>query len=70
VKMEFVEKELKAWGEILVTTSGGQHFEIHLGDTEFDYENRVIRLKAPNAHHVIEGDSIETITKHYGHKDD
>ena len=70
MKMEFVEKELKSWGEIIITTSGGEKFEIHMGDTEFDYENRVIRLKSSNAHYVIEGDSVESITKHYGHPDD
>lgn len=65
--MEFVQKELKQWGEMLITTSGGQNFEIHLGDTEFDMENRMIRLKAPTAHFVIDGDSVESIQKHYGH---
>jgi len=69
VKMEFVEKELKAWGELLIVTSAGQHFEIHIGDTEFDTENRVIRLKSPTAYYVIDGDSVEVIQKHYGHAD-
>ncbi|MEW8977436.1 MAG: hypothetical protein AB2385_03440 [Symbiobacterium sp.] len=69
MKMELVEQELRTWGEILITTSGGQHFEIHLGDTEFDRENRVIRLKSPQALFVIDGDSVETIQKHYGHLD-
>lgn len=65
--MEIVQKELKNWGELLITTAGGQNFEIHLGDTEFDMENRMIRLKSPTAQFVIDGDSIETIQKHYGH---
>jgi len=65
--MEFVEQELKSWGEIIIKTSGGTEFEIHLGDTEFDYDNRVIRLKSANAHYVIDGDAVESITKHYGH---
>ncbi len=70
MKMVFVEKELKSWGEIIIKTSGGSQFEIHVGDTEFDYDNRVIRLKSANALYVIEGDSVESITKHYGHPDD
>lgn len=70
MKMELVEKELKAWGELLIVTSAGQHFEIHIGDTEFDKENRVIRLKAPTAHYVIDGDSVEVIQKHYGHAEE
>ncbi|MBP2019022.1 hypothetical protein J2Z79_002438 [Symbiobacterium terraclitae] len=70
MKMEFVQRELQAWGEILITTSGGQHLELHIGDTEFDTENRVIRLKSSNALFVIDGDSVEMIQKHYGHLDD
>ena len=67
--MEFVEKELKGWGEIMIVTSAGQKFEIHIGDTEFDYDERVIRLKTPNSLFVIDGDSVESIEKHYGHLD-
>ncbi len=69
MKMEFVEKELKGWGEIMIVTSAGQKFEIHIGDTEFDYDERVIRLKTPNSLFVIDGDSVESIEKHYGHLD-
>ncbi|MBO8142783.1 MAG: hypothetical protein H0Z37_11540 [Firmicutes bacterium] len=70
MKMEFVQKQLKEWGEIIVTTAGGATFELHLADTEFDTANRVIVLKAPTAQYVIDGDQIEFITKHYGHKDE
>ena len=69
MEMEFVEQQLKEWGEIIVTTAGGATFELHLGDTTFDLENRVIHLKTPNAIHVIDGDSIEFVTKHYGHQE-
>lgn len=70
MEMEFVEQQLKEWGELIITTAGGSTFELHLGDTEFDLENRVIQLKAPDARYVIDGDSVESITKHYGHKVD
>lgn len=70
MKMEFVQKELQAWGEIIIRTDGGQTFELHIGDTEFDMENRVIRLKAPNSQFVIDGDSVEVIEKHYGGQED
>ena len=70
MKMEFVEKELKSWGEIIITTSGGQKFEIHWATRSSTTTNRVIRLKSANALYVIEGDSVESITKHYGHPDD
>jgi len=69
MKMELVEKHLKEWGEIIVSTSGGATFELHVGDTEFDKENRLIRLKSANARYVIDGDSIETIMMHFGHRD-
>lgn len=69
MKMEFVHKELQAWGEIMITTAAGKEYEIHLGDTQFDFENRVIRLKSPTAEFVIDGDSVEDIQKHYGHVD-
>lgn len=67
--MELVQKELQAWGEAVVTTSGGKTFELHLGDTKFDYDNRVIRLQSPTATYVIDGDSIEVVELHLGHAD-
>lgn len=70
MKMELVEQQLKEWGEIMIRTASGSTFEMHLGDTEFDKENRVIRLKSSDALYVIDGDSVESITKHYGHMDD
>lgn len=67
LKMELVQKELQAWGEAIVYTAAGQEFELHLGDTNFDFNERVIRLQGPSAKYVIDGDSIESITLHYGH---
>lgn len=69
MKMELVQKELQAWGEAIVYTAAGQQFELHLGDTTFDFNERVIRLQGPSAKYVIDGDSIESITLHYGHPD-
>lgn len=65
--MEAVQEELQQWGELMITTAGGEGYEIHLGDTEFDTTARVIRLKTPTANFVIAGDSVESIQKHYGH---
>lgn len=67
MKMEAVLAELRKWGEIIITTSAGQTYEIHLGDTEFDVNERVIRLRSANAQFVIDGDSVEAIQMHYGH---
>lgn len=67
MKMEEVYQELKNWGEILITTAAGETYEIHLGDTRFDTENRAILLTTPHANYVIDGDSVEAVTKHYGH---
>lgn len=67
MKMEDVQTELKRWGEIIVTTAGGDAYEIHLGDTEFDMQGRMIKLKTPDADYLIAGDSVEVIKKHYGH---
>ncbi len=67
MKMEAVQQELQRWGELLVTTAAGEGYEIHLGDTEFDTQAGVIRLKTPDADFVIGGDSVESIQKHYGH---
>ncbi|HEY3368727.1 MAG TPA: hypothetical protein VGK74_27025 [Symbiobacteriaceae bacterium] len=65
--MEAVQTELQHWGEILITTAGGDNYELHLGDTEFDTNARVIRLKTPDADFIINGDGVEAIKKHYGH---
>jgi hypothetical protein len=43
-------------------------FEIHLGDTTFDLENRVIQFTTPDAKHVIGGDSVESVRMHFSHK--
>lgn len=67
MKMEAVQSELQRWGEIMILTAAGEEYEIHLGDTEFDLEQRVIRLKTPEAQYVIHGDAIEAVKKHYGH---
>nr|MBO2508705.1 hypothetical protein [Bacillota bacterium] len=68
MKMEAVKAQLEQWGELIITTAAGDQYEIHLGDTEFDLQNRVIRLKTPSAVYLIEGDAVESITMHYGHK--
>lgn len=68
MKMEAVKRELEHWGEIIVTTDAGDRYELHLGDTEFDMERRVIVLTTPDAQHVIDGDSVVNIKKHYGHR--
>lgn len=70
VKMEIVHEMLQEWGELIITTAGGQSFEIHLGDTKFDTDRRLIILRAPKATYVIDGDAVESITKHYGHPED
>ena len=70
MKMEQVEAELKAWGELVVTTAAGDRFELHLGDTTFDTERRIITLKTPTSIFEIDGDSIEHAEKHYGHRVD
>ncbi len=69
VKMEAVKKELENWGELIIGTSNGEKYEIHLGDTTFDTENRTIQLTTPTAIFLIDGDSVESIEKHYGHKE-
>lgn len=66
MKMELVQKELQAWGEVIVRTGGGQRFELHLGDSQFDTEARVIRLQGPSSNYVIDGDSVEVIEMHLG----
>lgn len=68
LKMETVEAELKKWGELMITTEAGDTYEIHLGDTVFDYATRTITLKSPDSQYIVAGDSVEAIQKHYGHR--
>lgn len=70
MKMEAVEAELKQWGELIITTAAGETYELHVGDTDFDMEKRVIRLTSPRAEYLIDGDSVESVKKHYGHRID
>ena len=60
MKLEIVHELLQEWGELIITTAAGDRFEIHLGDTKFDMERRLLTLRAPQAIHVIDGDEIET----------
>lgn len=68
MKMEIVQDELKEWGELIITTDAGESYEIHLGDTEFDLERRLILLQTPDQKLVIDGDSVAAVAKHYGQK--
>lgn len=68
MKMETVQKELQHWGELIITTDAGDVYEIHLGDTKFEMDSRVISFRTPNADIAIAGDSIESIMKHFSHK--
>ncbi|HLS89390.1 MAG TPA: hypothetical protein VK008_07155 [Sphingobacteriaceae bacterium] len=70
MKMEKVQELLNKWGELIIYTSGGQVFEIHIGDTQFDTENRLIHLQGPDSKYVIDGDSIEVVKQHYGHQEE
>lgn len=70
MEMEIVKKELEQWGELVISTANGERYEIHLGDTSFDFDNRVIQLVTPTALYEIDGDAVESIEKHYGHKEE
>ncbi|MEW6046589.1 MAG: hypothetical protein AB1609_08915 [Bacillota bacterium] len=65
--MEVVQEQLKQWGEVIVRTVSGQVFEFHLGDTSFDPARRLITFRGPDAEYVIDGDSIESVKKHWSH---
>lgn len=67
MRMEQVKAELERWGELIVTLASGRKFELHLGDTEFDLQNRVIRITGPAAHFVLDGDAIEHVEMHFSH---
>ncbi|GMA64351.1 hypothetical protein NZD89_03200 [Alicyclobacillus fastidiosus] len=68
IKMEEVQEQLQHWGELIITTDAGETYEIHLGDTEFDKENRVLQFTTPDAKIVIDGDTIESVKMHFSHK--
>jgi len=70
MQLEAVKRELEAWGEIIITTAAGERYELHLGDTTFDLERRVIKLTTPDAEYIIDGDAVENVKKHYGHRVD
>lgn len=69
MKMELVQRQLQEWGEVMITTSSGQTFELHLGDTQFDTQQRIIRLHTPDADYMIDGDAIDVVKWHLGHRD-
>lgn len=70
MKMESVHEQLKQWGELIITTDAGDTYEIHLGDTTFDVDKRLIKFTTPDAEYVIEGDSVESVKKHFSHEAD
>lgn len=68
MKMEQVQKELQRWGEVMITTEAGEMYELHLGDVNFDNEDRVIRFKTGDEEYIIPGDAISTMKVHSSHK--
>lgn len=68
MKMEAVQERLKKWGELIITMSSGEVYEIHLGDTSFDSEKRLIKLRTTSGDYLIDGDAVENIKEHYGHR--
>ncbi|UOF89072.1 hypothetical protein LSG31_14185 [Fodinisporobacter ferrooxydans] len=68
MNVEILKDDLKRWGEVIITT-GSETFEIHSGDNvQFDTENNLIRLSAPDAEYIICGNHIGFVKKHFGHK--
>ena len=69
MQLEMLQEELKQWGELIITTGSGDTFEIHLGDNlKFDTQQNVLHLTTSDAVYIIDGNSIEEVKKHYGHK--
>lgn len=69
IKLETVQEHLKSWGEIMITTGAGEVYELHIGDTQFDLQNRLIILQTPQARYIIDGEDVSSITMHYGHRE-
>ncbi|MBE3595994.1 MAG: hypothetical protein IMW86_03010 [Hydrogenibacillus sp.] len=67
MKLEFVEAQLKKWGEIILRLDSGETLEIHLGDTTFDYDNRLLHFRGGDALYYIDADKIESLKMHYSH---
>lgn len=68
MKMELIKEYLEKWGEVIIRTSSGQVFELHIGDTSFDKENRVIKFTSADSKYVMDGDSIEVVQMHASHE--
>ena len=68
MKMEEIQERLQQWGELIITTDAGDTYEIHLGDTTFDVENRMIQFTATDAKIIITGDNVESVKMHFSHK--
>ena len=69
MKMELVQKELQGWANRRRHRCRSE-VRAAPGDTEFDYENRVIRLQSVRSKYVIDGDAIESIELHLGGEED
>lgn len=67
MKMELVERQIREWGEVMITTASGQVFELHIGDTRFDFQERLIWLKTTDGGYAIDGDSVDVVRWHLGH---
>ena len=68
MKMEEIQERLQQWVELIITTDAGDTYEIHLGDTTFDVENRMIQFTATDAKIIITGDNVESVKMHFSHK--
>lgn len=55
---DYVKTQLKEAGELMVKVSDGQTFELHLHNTKFNDEGRIIEIDAASETYWINGDEI------------
>jgi len=63
---ERLKSAVKKHGEVMVITDAGEEHELHLHNTTWKDDDRVVKVDAATAVHWLDGDKIE---RYWIHKD-
>ncbi len=61
---EFVKKTLKEVGELMIKTSEGTMFELHIHNVSFDDQNKLIIIETGVEKYWIDGNQIAYVWIH------
>lgn len=62
---ERLREAVQEYGEIMIKLDSGEEAELHLHNTEFQEEDKIIKVDADDEVHWFNGDKVERYWIHY-----